>query len=155
MRTSTNLLIKFSYIHISEAFNFVTIIRRSESIYTIRRSVAPPWWRRLWAHCFGPLPEEPRLRTIVPNHLVPPKTPKSQHPNGDRADNRWERVAGTTRIRRWIRTIDYPLRCTASSGYAQQSTRRWPSYLATYSSSSTAWPIYISSLSCCLIGYRR
>lgn len=116
MRTSTNLLIKFSYIHISEAFNFVTIIRRSESIYTIRRSVAPPWWRRLWAHCFGPLPEEPRLRTIVPNHLVPPKTPKSQHPNGDRADNRWERVAGTTRIRRWIRTIDYPLRCTLLQG---------------------------------------
>ncbi|XP_024882501.1 probable phospholipid-transporting ATPase VD [Temnothorax curvispinosus] len=61
---------------------------RSESIYTIRRSVAPPWWRRLWAHCFGPLPEEPRLRTIVPNHLVPPKTPKSQHPNGGRMDNR-------------------------------------------------------------------
>lgn len=61
---------------------------RSESIYTIRRSVAPPWWRRLWAHCFGPMPEEPRLRTIVPNHLVSPKTPKSQHPNGDRADNR-------------------------------------------------------------------
>ncbi|KAL6259171.1 hypothetical protein P5V15_009092 [Pogonomyrmex californicus] len=61
---------------------------RSESIYTIRRSVAPPWWRRLWAHCFGPLPEEPRLRTIVPNHLVPPKTPKRQHPNGDRVDNR-------------------------------------------------------------------
>ncbi|KAL0102090.1 hypothetical protein PUN28_018559 [Cardiocondyla obscurior] len=61
---------------------------RSESIYTIRRSVAPPWWRRLWARCFGPPPEEPRLRTIVPNHLVPPKTPKSQHPNGDRMDNR-------------------------------------------------------------------
>ncbi|XP_018341958.1 PREDICTED: probable phospholipid-transporting ATPase VD isoform X1 [Trachymyrmex septentrionalis] len=61
---------------------------RSESIYTIRRSVAPPWWRRLWAHCFGPLPEEPRLRTIVPNHLVPPKTPKRQHPNGNRMDNR-------------------------------------------------------------------
>ncbi|XP_018406584.1 PREDICTED: probable phospholipid-transporting ATPase VA [Cyphomyrmex costatus] len=61
---------------------------RSESIYTIRRSVAPPWWRRLWAHYFGPLPEEPRLRTIVPNHLVPPKTPKRQHPNGDRMDNR-------------------------------------------------------------------
>jgi len=62
---------------------------RSESIYTIRRSVAPPWWRRLWARCFGSIPEEPRLRTIVPNHLVSPKTPKSQHPNGDRVDNRW------------------------------------------------------------------
>ncbi|XP_011262900.1 probable phospholipid-transporting ATPase VD [Camponotus floridanus] len=61
---------------------------RSESIYTIRRSVVPPWWRRLWAYCFGSLPEEPRLRTIVPNHLVSPKTPKSQHPNGYRTDNR-------------------------------------------------------------------
>lgn len=61
---------------------------RSESIYTIRRSVEPPWWRRLWARCFGPLPEEPRLRTIVPNHLVPPKTPPSQHPNGKRVSNR-------------------------------------------------------------------
>ncbi|XP_046430258.1 phospholipid-transporting ATPase VD isoform X1 [Neodiprion fabricii] len=61
---------------------------RSESIYTIRRSAAPPWWRRLWARCFGPAAEEPRLRTIVPNHLVPPKTPKTQHPNGIRVDNR-------------------------------------------------------------------
>ncbi|XP_076676070.1 phospholipid-transporting ATPase VD isoform X2 [Andrena cerasifolii] len=61
---------------------------RSESIYTIRRSAEPPWWRRLWARCFGPLPEEPRLRTIVPNHLVPPKTPPSQHPNGKRVNNR-------------------------------------------------------------------
>ncbi|XP_015433968.1 PREDICTED: probable phospholipid-transporting ATPase VD isoform X2 [Dufourea novaeangliae] len=61
---------------------------RSESIYTIRRSAEPPWWRRLWARCFGPLPEEPRLRTIVPNHLVPPKTPPSQHPNGRRVNNR-------------------------------------------------------------------
>ncbi|XP_043253497.1 phospholipid-transporting ATPase VD [Colletes gigas] len=61
---------------------------RSESIYTIRRSAEPPWWRRLWARCFGPLPEEPRLRTIVPNHLVPPKTPQSQHPNGKRVNNR-------------------------------------------------------------------
>lgn len=61
---------------------------RSESIYTIRRSVEPPWWRKVWARYFGPLPEEPRLRTIVPNHLVPPKTPPSQHPNGKRVNNR-------------------------------------------------------------------
>ncbi|XP_029054624.1 phospholipid-transporting ATPase VA [Osmia bicornis bicornis] len=61
---------------------------RSESIYTIRRSAEPPWWRRLWARCFGPLPDEPRLRTIVPNHLVPLKTPSSQHPNGKRVNNR-------------------------------------------------------------------
>ncbi|XP_076640988.1 phospholipid-transporting ATPase VD isoform X2 [Halictus rubicundus] len=61
---------------------------RSESIYTIRRSAEPPWWRKLWSRCCGPLPEEPRLRTIVPNHLVPPKTPPSQHPNGKRVNNR-------------------------------------------------------------------
>nr|XP_050868610.1 phospholipid-transporting ATPase VA isoform X1 [Vespula vulgaris] len=61
---------------------------RSESIYTIRRSAAPPLWRRIWSRYFGPLPEEPRLRTIVPNHLVPPRTPKSQHPNGGRMNNR-------------------------------------------------------------------
>lgn len=61
---------------------------RSESIYTIRRSAEPPWWRRAWARCFGPLPEEPPLRTIVPNHVVPPKTPSSQHPNGKRVNNR-------------------------------------------------------------------
>lgn len=60
---------------------------RSESIYTIRRSAAPPWWRRIWAYYFGSLPEEPKLRTIIPNHLVPPKTPPKQHPNGT-IDNR-------------------------------------------------------------------
>ncbi|XP_063979649.1 phospholipid-transporting ATPase VA isoform X1 [Diachasmimorpha longicaudata] len=60
---------------------------RSESIYTIRRSAAPPWWRRAWARCFGSPLEEPKLRTIVPNHLVPPKTPAKKHPNGSH-DNR-------------------------------------------------------------------
>ncbi|KAG7198267.1 hypothetical protein KM043_005670 [Ampulex compressa] len=69
---------------------------RSESIYTIRRSAAPPWWRRIWSRCFGPMPEEPRLRTIVPNHLVPPKTPPSQHPNGKRVDNRVRTTKYTT-----------------------------------------------------------
>ncbi|XP_043283493.1 phospholipid-transporting ATPase VD isoform X2 [Venturia canescens] len=69
---------------------------RSESIYTIRRSVVPPWWRRAWARCFGSLPEEPRLRTIVPNHLVPPKTPASRHPNGVRIDNRVRTTKYTT-----------------------------------------------------------
>ncbi|XP_008547483.1 phospholipid-transporting ATPase VD [Microplitis demolitor] len=63
---------------------------RSESIYTIRRSAAPPLWRRICAHCFGSCKsqEESRLRTIVPNHLVPLKTPLDQHPNGARVDNR-------------------------------------------------------------------
>ncbi|XP_033210725.1 probable phospholipid-transporting ATPase VD isoform X2 [Belonocnema kinseyi] len=69
---------------------------RSESIYTIRRSEAPPWWMRLWARCFGSPPEEPRLRTIIPNHLVPPKTPPSRHPNGFRIDNRVRTTKYTT-----------------------------------------------------------
>ncbi|XP_051166407.1 phospholipid-transporting ATPase VD isoform X1 [Leptopilina boulardi] len=69
---------------------------RSESIYTIRRSEAPPWWRRIWVYCFGSPPEEPRLRTIVPNHLVSPKTPPSRHPNGARIDNRVRTTKYTT-----------------------------------------------------------
>nr|XP_012136582.1 PREDICTED: probable phospholipid-transporting ATPase VA isoform X2 [Megachile rotundata] len=69
---------------------------RSESIYTIRRSEEPPWWRKLWARCFGPLPDEPRLRTIVPNHLISPKTPPSQHPNGKRVNNRVRTTKYTT-----------------------------------------------------------
>ncbi|XP_014209403.1 probable phospholipid-transporting ATPase VA isoform X2 [Copidosoma floridanum] len=42
---------------------------RSESIYTIRRSAAPPWWRRAWARWCGSTPEEPLVRTITPSHL--------------------------------------------------------------------------------------
>ncbi|XP_012281386.1 probable phospholipid-transporting ATPase VD isoform X2 [Orussus abietinus] len=61
---------------------------RSESIYTIRRNVMPPWWRRAWARCVGSVPEEPPLRTVVPNHLIPPNTSSSKHPNGIRIDNR-------------------------------------------------------------------
>ncbi|XP_034945439.1 probable phospholipid-transporting ATPase VA isoform X2 [Chelonus insularis] len=63
---------------------------RSESIYTIRRGVAPSWWRRLCAHLglgHPPIEESSRLRTIVPNHLVPSKTPARLHPNGLYVDN--------------------------------------------------------------------
>ncbi|XP_014233010.1 probable phospholipid-transporting ATPase VD isoform X2 [Trichogramma pretiosum] len=53
---------------------------RSESIYTIRRTIAPSWWRRLWAHCCGSTVEEPNCRIIRPSHLPPPKTLRPQQP---------------------------------------------------------------------------
>lgn len=54
---------------------------RSESIYTLRRSEAPPWWKRLGL-CNTEKFEERSYRVVVPNHTVPPKTPKRDHPNG-------------------------------------------------------------------------
>lgn len=64
---------------------------RSESIYTLRRTAPPSLWRRLL--CFvlrRSVRNEPedRKRIVVPNHTVPPKTPKKDHPNGRRANNR-------------------------------------------------------------------
>lgn len=56
---------------------------RSESIYTLRRAEVPPWWKRMLM--FGPHnkpSDECRYRTVVPNHTVPGKTPKRDHPNG-------------------------------------------------------------------------
>ncbi|XP_001603872.2 probable phospholipid-transporting ATPase VA isoform X2 [Nasonia vitripennis] len=69
---------------------------RSESIYTIRRSAAPPWWRRAWARCFGSLPEEPPLRTIVPNHLLPPDAPQTKQIHASSVDNRVRTTKYTT-----------------------------------------------------------
>lgn len=54
---------------------------RSESIYTLRRSEAPPWWKRVGICRTENLEERP-YRVVVPNHTVPPKTPKRDHPNG-------------------------------------------------------------------------
>lgn len=64
---------------------------RSESIYTLRRSAPPSLWRRLL--CFvlrrsARSEHEDRKRTVVPNHMVPPKTPRKDHPNGRRPNNR-------------------------------------------------------------------
>lgn len=64
---------------------------RSESIYTLRRTAPPSVWRRLL--CFvlrrsAKNDQEDRKRVVVPNHIVPPKTPRKDHPNGRRADNR-------------------------------------------------------------------
>ncbi|PSN32445.1 hypothetical protein C0J52_17596 [Blattella germanica] len=65
---------------------------RSESIYTLRQSGPPSLWRQFQSYIFrrgGKADaEEPRYRTVVPNHLVPPHTPKKAHPNGRRPDNR-------------------------------------------------------------------
>lgn len=54
---------------------------RSESIYTLRRTEIPPWWRRFLC-CRNDKFEERGYRIVVPNHTVPPKTPRSEHPNG-------------------------------------------------------------------------
>lgn len=61
---------------------------RSESIYTLRRTEIPSWWKR---HIFGRRPskfDDRGYRIVVPNHTVPPKTPKSEHPNGRRVGNK-------------------------------------------------------------------
>lgn len=62
---------------------------RSESIYTLRRQEVPPWWKR-YVFCGPPKPSEEysRYRTVVPNHTVPGKTPKRDHPNGRWSGNK-------------------------------------------------------------------
>ncbi|KAK5643768.1 hypothetical protein RI129_007613 [Pyrocoelia pectoralis] len=64
---------------------------RSESIYTLRRSLPPPLWRRLLCILLRRSPrseQEERYRIVVPNHTVPPKTPRKEHPNGNRPNNK-------------------------------------------------------------------
>ncbi|XP_039482821.1 phospholipid-transporting ATPase VA isoform X2 [Drosophila santomea] len=63
---------------------------RSESIYTLRRTEAPPWWKRLTLCNYntGDKFEERSYRMVVPNHTVPPKTPKRDHPNGQFVGNK-------------------------------------------------------------------
>ncbi|XP_063240630.1 phospholipid-transporting ATPase VD isoform X2 [Bacillus rossius redtenbacheri] len=64
---------------------------RSESIYTLRPAGGPTLWRQLRALLLRRAPpavEEPHFQTVVPNHLVPPRTPAKAHPNGRRPDNR-------------------------------------------------------------------
>lgn len=61
---------------------------RSESIYTLRRTEIPPWWKRhFFASHFGKFDDQ-GYRIVVPNHTVPPKTPKSEHPNERRIGNK-------------------------------------------------------------------
>ncbi|KAH8412397.1 hypothetical protein KR009_001802 [Drosophila setifemur] len=63
---------------------------RSESIYTLRRTEAPPWWKRLTLCNYNTSDkfEERSYRMVVPNHTVPPKTPKRDHPNGQFVGNK-------------------------------------------------------------------
>lgn len=64
---------------------------RSDSIYTLRRSLPPPLWQRLVCTLLRRSPrseQEERYRIVVPNHTVPPKTPRKEHPNGNRSDNK-------------------------------------------------------------------
>lgn len=60
---------------------------RSESIYTLRRSETPPWWKRIGI-CRAEKCEERSYRIVVPNHTVPSKTPKRDHPNGHFVGNK-------------------------------------------------------------------
>ncbi|XP_001964882.3 phospholipid-transporting ATPase VA isoform X2 [Drosophila ananassae] len=63
---------------------------RSESIYTLRRTEDPPWWKRftLCNYKTSDKFEERSYRMVVPNHTVPPKTPKRDHPNGHFVGNK-------------------------------------------------------------------
>ncbi|XP_076273548.1 phospholipid-transporting ATPase VD isoform X2 [Rhynchophorus ferrugineus] len=64
---------------------------RSESIYTLRRTAPPSLWRRILYILTRRSPkydQEERYRVVVPNHIVPPKTPRKDHPNGRRPNNR-------------------------------------------------------------------
>lgn len=60
---------------------------RSESIYTLRRADRPPWWKR-FMFCRSSKFEDRGYRIVVPNHTVPPKTPKNDHPNGRLVGNK-------------------------------------------------------------------
>lgn len=60
---------------------------RSESIYTLRHTEMPPWWKRFMFFRSKKF-EERGYRIVVPNHTVPPKTPKRDHPNGRRIGNK-------------------------------------------------------------------
>ena len=60
---------------------------RSESIYTLRRQDLPPWWKRFLL-CRSSKFEEHGLRQVVPNHTIPAKTTKKDHPNGKFSGNK-------------------------------------------------------------------
>lgn len=63
---------------------------RSDSIYTIRRtSVVSPWRRAaFWLLRRQQPAVDNRHITVIPNHLVPDKTPPKDHPNGHRCNNK-------------------------------------------------------------------
>lgn len=59
---------------------------RTESIYTIRQTRIP-WANRFLFWRQAKTPEPPRMRTIVPNHAVPPGVKAKHHPNRAYSDN--------------------------------------------------------------------
>lgn len=61
---------------------------RSESIYTLRRSEMPSLWKRYFLGRRTSKFDDRGYRIVVPNHTVPPKTPKRDHPNGRRVGNK-------------------------------------------------------------------
>lgn len=60
---------------------------RSESIYTLRRQDLPSWWKR-FLFCRSSKFEDHGLRQVVPNHTIPAKTTKKDHPNGKYVGNK-------------------------------------------------------------------
>lgn len=60
---------------------------RSESVYTLRRQDLPSFWKRLLFSRTSKF-EEHGLRPIVPNHTIPAKTTKKDHPNGKYVGNK-------------------------------------------------------------------
>ncbi|CAK1544710.1 unnamed protein product [Leptosia nina] len=63
---------------------------RSDSIYTLRRaSVVPPWRRAVFWLMRRQQPAiDNRHLIVIPNHLIPDKTPPKDHPNGHRCNNK-------------------------------------------------------------------
>ncbi|CAH2092268.1 unnamed protein product [Euphydryas editha] len=63
---------------------------RSDSIYTLRRaSVVSPWRRAVfWLMRRQQPAVDNRHLIVIPNHLVPDKTPPKDHPNGQRCNNK-------------------------------------------------------------------
>lgn len=61
---------------------------RSESIYTLRQSEIPPFWKRYFVGRRNSKYDERGYRIVVPNHTVPSKTPKRDHPNGRYVGNK-------------------------------------------------------------------
>lgn len=60
---------------------------RSESIYTLRRQDLPSWWKR-FLFCRSSKFEDHGFRQVVPNHTIPAKTTKKDHPNGKYVGNK-------------------------------------------------------------------
>ncbi|CAH4036100.1 phospholipid-transporting ATPase VD isoform X1 [Pieris brassicae] len=63
---------------------------RSDSIYTLRRASVVPRWQRavFWLMRRQQPAIDNRHLIVIPNHLIPDKTPPKDHPNGHRCNNK-------------------------------------------------------------------